>query len=612
MSRYTDEDREKVRDAVDMVALVQTRTELKRAGSNSYFGRCPFHDERSGSFHVRPLEKHYHCFGCQASGDPFKFVMETEGLDFREAIENLADRFGVRVEPIEEDSGAAEKRQQKERLMALLDRTAGFYERVLIDSAEASDARDLLTARGLNEETLRAFRVGYAPSAWDRVLMASREAGFSEEELVTAGLAQKARGKDGIFDRFRGRIMFPLADQRGRVLGFGARSMRDEQGPKYLNSAEGLVYHKGSQLFGLHLARPAAAKSGTIVLVEGYVDALALHQAGVENVVALMGTALTDEQASQLDRAAGTLLLALDADKAGQKAMLRAGEIAAGRNIELRVVDMPQGKDPGDLLKEEGEERLRARFQVSEPFVSFRVKTILDAADLSGAEGKDAALAQIRPVIAAQPPSVLREELVSRVATELGLSAELAAGIVTASAPQPSRTSSSRQNAPQHGGQGGRRDAVASPSPISRVSQTERAFLSTCLADRHAGSQRLSEIDPERHFTGDLERRAAAHLKANLADPLSGLADGGEDPLGALMAELLAEGDALEGGSAAVELEWLQLEKLRLERDIEVARRTDPMSVGPLAVEREAVKCAIDDAAETLEEEIQEREASNS
>ncbi|MCX6388055.1 MAG: DNA primase [Solirubrobacterales bacterium] len=336
MSRYTDEDREKVRDAVDMVALVQTRTELKRAGSNSYFGRCPFHDERSGSFHVRPLEKHYHCFGCQASGDPFKFVMETEGLDFREAIENLADRFGVRVEPIEEDSGAAEKRQQKERLMALLDRTAGFYERVLIDSAEASDARELLAARGLNEETLRAFRVGYAPSAWDRVLMASREAGFSEDELVAAGLAQKARGKDGIFDRFRGRIMFPLSDQRGRVLGFGARAMRDEQGPKYLNSAEGLVYHKGSQLFGLHLARPAAAKSGTIVLVEGYVDALALHQAGVENVVALMGTALTDEQASQLDRAAGTLLLALDADKAGQKAMLRAGEIAAGRNIELR------------------------------------------------------------------------------------------------------------------------------------------------------------------------------------------------------------------------------------------------------------------------------------
>ncbi|MEI7889658.1 MAG: CHC2 zinc finger domain-containing protein, partial [Actinomycetes bacterium] len=200
MSRYSDEDREKVRDAIDMVALVETRTELKRAGANSYFGRCPFHDERSGSFHVRPLEKHYHCFGCQASGDPFKFVMETEGLDFRESIEHLADRFGVQVEPMEEDAGAADKRKRRDRLISLLERTTTFYEKVLQDAGEASAAREMLTQRGLNAATLAAFRVGYSPSAWDRVLMASREAGFSEEELMAAGLAQKQRGKDGIFD----------------------------------------------------------------------------------------------------------------------------------------------------------------------------------------------------------------------------------------------------------------------------------------------------------------------------------------------------------------------------------------------------------------------------
>ncbi len=596
MSRYTDEDREKVRDAVDMVALVEGRTQLKRAGANSWFGRCPFHEERSGSFHVRPLEKHYHCFGCQASGDPFKFVMETEGLDFRESIEALADRFGVRVEPIEDDPAQVERRKRRERLLALLERTAGYYQRVLVDSKEAEPAKRLLADRGLTEKTLEAFQVGYSPSAWDRVLIASREAGFSEEELLAAGLAQRARGKEGIFDRFRGRIMFPLADQRGRVLGFGARSMRDEQGPKYLNSAEGELYHKGSQLFGLHLARPAAAREGTIVLVEGYVDALALHQAGVENVVALMGTALTDEQAAQLERTAGTLLLALDADKAGQKAMLRAGEIAAGRKLELRVVDMPAGKDPGDLLKEEGEERLRSRFQVSDPFVSFRIRTIIEGANLSTAEGKDAALSQIRPVLSAQPASVLREELVARVSTELGLSPELAASLVRAGeapdrgAARPSVTQQQRQR------------AAESPSPVARVSRTERAFLATCLADRHSGAAKLSQVDLDTHFSGDLERRAVEHLRLHLTDPLADLPSDPDDPLPALVAELLSIADTLSGASIAVEFEWLQLEKLRIDRQIEDARRTNPAAVGPLALEREGVKRLLDTAAEDLEE----------
>jgi DNA primase len=595
MSRYSDEDREKVRDAVDMVALVEGRTQLKRAGANSWFGRCPFHEERSGSFHVRPLEKHYHCFGCQASGDPFKFVMETEGLDFRESIEALADRFGVRVEPIEDDPAQVERRKRRERLLALLDRTSGYYQRVLADSNEASAAREMLVARGLSQSTLDAFQVGYSPSAWDRVLVASREAGFSEEELLAAGLAQKARGKEGIFDRFRGRIMFPLADQRGRVLGFGARSMRDEQGPKYLNSAEGELYHKGSQLFGLHLARPAAAREGSIVLVEGYVDALALHQAGVENVVALMGTALTDEQAAQLERTANTLLLALDADKAGQKAMLRAGEIAAGRKLELRVVDMPAGKDPGDLLKEEGEDRLRARFQVSDPFVSFRVRTIIEGANLSSAEGKDAALTQLRPVLSAQPPSVLREELVARVASELGLSGELAASLINSDS-VPAAASPRRQQSAASS------PDPASPSPVARLNRTERAFLATCLADRHSGAQKLQLVDLQAHFTGELERSAVEHLRVQLADPLSGLPANPDDPLPGLIAELLSIADTLPGGPVAVEFEWLQLEKLRVDREIEVARRSDPGAVGALALERESIKRLLDNAAEDLEE----------
>ncbi|MGB2711576.1 MAG: DNA primase, partial [Conexibacter sp.] len=423
MARYTPDSKDRVRDAVDMIALVSARTELRRAGVNSYFGRCPFHDERTGSFHVRPQEKHYHCFGCQASGDPFDFVMETEGLDFKGALESLADRFGITLEVEDEDPEAAARRERRERLLALLDRAAGYYARYLWEAKEAEGAREYLAGRGLNEETLRAYRVGYAPSAWDRMLLASRQAGFSEDELLATGLAQRSqKQRSSLYDRFRERIMFPLADARGRVVGFGARAMRENQPPKYLNTSEGEVFHKGSQLFGIDLARKAAARAGAIVLAEGYTDVLALHQAGIENAVGIMGTSLTDEQASELERTARTLVLALDADSAGQEAMLRAARIAEGRKLELRVVPLPSGSDPADLIQRDGVEAVRERVGQSVPFVAFHVERILERAHVGDAEGKDRALAELRPLLGPLPRSVLREELVRRVASRLELS----------------------------------------------------------------------------------------------------------------------------------------------------------------------------------------------
>src|SRR5215216_7310977 len=212
MPRYTADSRERVRDAIDFVELVGARTELRRAGARRYTGLCPFHDERTPSFGIDPVEKLYHCFGCGAGGDVFKFVMETEGLDFGGALEALAERAGVQLEREAEDPREAERRGRRERLLALLERTAAYYVRVLWESAEAAPARAYLAQRGLQEDVLREFRVGFSPRAWDRVLAASRKAGFSDEEIVAAGLA--SRGRDGrrLFDRFRGRIIFPLAD----------------------------------------------------------------------------------------------------------------------------------------------------------------------------------------------------------------------------------------------------------------------------------------------------------------------------------------------------------------------------------------------------------------
>ncbi len=232
MTRYAADSRDRVFDAVDMVALVETKVDLRKAGVNSFFGCCPFHDERTASFHVSPDEKLYHCFGCSESGDPFKFVMETQGVDFKGALEALADRFGVVLETEDEDPEAAARRERRERLYSLLGRTATFYERCLWESREAAGARHYLLERGFTEETLREFRVGFSPEAWDKVMNASLAAGFTEQELLAAGLIRDSTKRPGkYFDFFRGKVMFPTLDARGRVLGFGARRMGEQGGP---------------------------------------------------------------------------------------------------------------------------------------------------------------------------------------------------------------------------------------------------------------------------------------------------------------------------------------------------------------------------------------------
>src|SRR5919109_3573816 len=363
---------DRVRDAVDMVQLVGEKTDLRRVGSR-WTGLCPFHDERTPSFSVNAEEKLYYCFGCGEGGDAFKFVQQTEGVDFKGSLEYLADRYWVQLEVVEEDPAAAERRRERERLLERLERTAAFYVRYPWDSREAAHAREYLVGRGLDEGALREFRVGYAPSAWDKVLVASRRAKFSDRELVAAGLA--SRGREGrTYDRFRRRIMFPLCDSRGRVLGFGARAMGADQKPKYLNSSDNAVYHKGRHLFGADIARASAAKAGVVVVAEGYTDVIAMHQAGLRNTVGLMGTALTEEQMAELARLAPVVALALDADSAGQQAMLRAARVAARRKLALRVAPLPAGSDPADLVAAEGARAMADRVDASVPFVRFRVE----------------------------------------------------------------------------------------------------------------------------------------------------------------------------------------------------------------------------------------------
>jgi DNA primase len=612
VTRYTADSRDRVRDAVDMLALVSARTELRRAGVDSYFGLCPFHDERTPSFHVRPDERHYHCFGCQMSGDPFDFVMETEGLDFRGALEALAERFGVRLETEDEDPAAASRRERRERLHALLSRAAVFYSRYLWEAREAAPAREYLLGRGFTEQTLREFRVGYAPSAWDRLLLASRGSGFSDEELLATGLAQRSRERPGqIYDRFRRRIVFPAVDARGKVRGFGARAMGEGQQPKYLNTSDGELYHKREQLFGIDLARVAASRAGRMILVEGYTDVLALHQAGIRNAVGIMGTSLTEEQVSALERVVGVLELCLDADSAGQEAMLRAARVAAGRGLELRVVPLPDGTDPGELIAVEGAEALRERVRSSLPFVVFRVERILSGEDLRSAEGKDRALAELGPLLAEVGEGMLRDELLRRIAGRLELPEHRLAMLAAASPPAP------RPGA--RGAAAGRSPAASLAVPAADSSapsaavpaagldqqrRLERAFLALCLAVPDAGEQTLGAVELDELLTSGIYRRVARHLRGRLTAPLSELPPGDEE-LAQTVAELVqraARGVAV--GPEHLEHARLLLELARLERRIRRARVEAGLDPLALAREREVVRGELHAVASKIERPV--------
>ncbi len=427
MSRFTPETIERVRESADIVEVVSAYTDLRRQGER-FVGLCPFHDERTPSFSVKPRDGFYYCFGCEAGGDTIRFVQEKEGLTFPDAVEALAERYGVEVERDAEDPQAEEARRRRGRLGEALERVAAFYEAYLWESPKAARARAyLIEERGLGEEVLRNFGVGFAPSAWDSVLTRGQRAGYSIDELLAAGLIQRSQNKPGShYDRFRARIAFPVRDHRGRVVGFGARGMGPDAKPKYLNSPESEVYRKSRTLYGIDRARGPIARGGRAVVVEGYTDVLALHGAGVEETVAVMGTAITPDQLKLLGGYAEEVVLALDADRAGREAMLRAQRVAGSGRLRLMVAAMPEGEDPAEMMmSEEGSGRLREALSGAVDLAVFHVRAILGDADLSTPPGRDRALDEVVPVLIGMGETITRQEMVREIADRLDAPPEM-------------------------------------------------------------------------------------------------------------------------------------------------------------------------------------------
>ena len=469
MARIKDASVEEVRAGADMVAVVSARTPLRKAGGR-YLGRCPFHEERTPSFSVNATDKLYYCFGCGAKGDLITFVRETEQLDFADAIEWLADRFNVQIEYEETSPQQDARRRRRERLLELLEAAASFYERYLWESQAGSLARDYLAGRGLGEEVCREYRLGLALGGTTLTRKAV-ERGFTREELVAAGLVNR-RGND----YFSGRLLFPLGDARGRVLGFQARKLREDDPlrAKYVNSPEGELFRKGDLLYGLDRARAAIAKQERAVVVEGNTDVLALRQAGIEPVVASMGTALTERQLKELGRLTTRVWLCFDGDAAGEAATLRGMELAAGQGLDVHVVALPPGLDPADLA-----DGFEQRLGSAESYLGHRVRLEIDRA-----EDRQEAFVRVREVLSRFEDSPERQDAIRYAADKLDLPKETQAGL----APRLGASATGR----------------VSPRLLDAGERLERNALAGVAAHRSLVAI-LAELSPE-HFDSEVHR----------------------------------------------------------------------------------------------------------
>jgi DNA primase len=528
VARIKDESVERVKAAMEILPLVEDVVRLRKSGS-TYKGLCPFHQERTPSFTVSPARGTFKCFGCGEGGDAITFVEKIENLDFVGAIEHLARRFGVELEYEEASPEQEQKRRREDRLRALLERAAEFYARVLWESEAAAGARDYLTSRGLGEEICREFRLGYAPGG-ARLASRAVQEGYTQEELLAVGLANR-RGND----YFQRRIVFPLADWRGRVRGFQARKLHDDDPlqAKYVNSPEGELFRKGDLLYGLDGARQAIAREDRAVVVEGNTDVIALRQAGFAPVVASMGTALTQAQLRELgpNKLTKRLYLCFDADAAGQDATLRGMELAVQDGFTVRVVPLQPGTDPADDPAAFQEQLARP---VSYPVYRVRLEH-------AQARDRESAFAAIRSFLTSLPDSPEHLEAIRVAADLLDLPPETQSGLA------PARGSA-------------RTAGVVSPRLLDAGQRLERSALAG-VAGHESLLPELELLGPE-HFDDELHRRARAYLLGQEA------ADG---ELTALLAELYALRDEEEITLETASQLLLRLRERGLQRELAAA-----------------------------------------
>jgi DNA primase len=454
--RIRDEDIATVRERISLESIIGDHVALRRAGAGRMKGLCPFHEEKTPSFTVNTTLGFYKCFGCGASGDAITFVREMEHLDFADAVEVLARRAGVELRREEGGSATAKGGGQRQRLLDAHIAAQEFYVASLA-SPEAQIGRAFLTERGFDEAAWAKFGVGYAPNGWDIAVNHLRRNGFTDAELLAAGIA--SQGQRGPIDRFRGRLIWPIRDRKGDIIGFGARRLRDDdQGPKYLNTPETPLYKKSQVLYGVDLAKHDIATSGKAVVVEGYTDVMACHLAGETTAVATCGTAFGDEHIAILrrllmdqDELRGRVIYTFDGDEAGRNAALKAFSGEQKFVTQTFVAVQPDGLDPCELRQQRGDLAVRDLVASHIPLAEFAIRATLDRFDLTIPEGRVEALASTAPVVARLKDTSLRDEYARRLAGWLGMEVEPVLDRVRrggGSAPAPEREAPPRRREP--------------------------------------------------------------------------------------------------------------------------------------------------------------------
>jgi len=392
----------------DIVRVIQDYVQLKKKGAN-WMACCPFHKEKTPSFSVSPAKEIFYCFGCHKGGSVFNFVMEIERVSFPEAIKLVAEKSGVPLPVMVDDSRFQARRLESEEVIDLNKWALEWWEQQLESSAEGRIARDYLKAREITEETSKTFQLGYAPDSWDALSIYLRQKGATQDQIERSGLVVKKEGGSGSYDRFRGRLIFPVMDIQGKPIAFGGRTLRDENA-KYINSPETAAYIKGRNLFGLNLTRDEIRRNGFVILVEGFLDLIVPYQFGIRNVAASLGTALTPDQVKLLGRFARKVVVNYDGDKAGVQAAKKAIEILLAEDLEVKILVLPDGADPDDFLKKSGASEYHRRRGEAQPHIQFVIDQAVVDRKLSNPADKEAAIDEVLPYVRAVRSRIQKRE----------------------------------------------------------------------------------------------------------------------------------------------------------------------------------------------------------
>jgi DNA primase len=579
-----EEDVARVRAATDVVGLISEHSALKRQGTR-WVGLCPFHQEKTPSFSVNAEMGVFYCFGCQRSGDAITFVRELEHVDFVEAVRRLADRAGI---SITEDAAAGAERRRRAPLYEAMDRAVDFYHERLLSAPDGGPARDYLRSRGYDGDTVRAFKLGWAPDEWDAL---ARHLGVPDAVLADAGLGFKnRRGRQQ--DGFRARVVFPIFDPSGRAIALGGRILppaagapsADAPGPKYKNSPDGPIYSKRRTLYGLNWAKKDVIDSGEVVVCEGYTDVIALFQVGLPRAVATCGTALGEEHFRLLRNFAKRVVLAFDADAAGMAGAGRVYEWERHHDVDVAVADLPPGTDPGDLARRDPD-ALRAAVAGAQPFLRFRVERVLSGADMRSAEGRARAAEQALAAVVEHPNALVRDQYVMLVADRCRLDPATLRPLAErlAREPRPPQEDGRRPvtagAVPERGEP--RRGPVAGRGERGGSADSQRPGLEALRLAVHRPEAVAERLEPVL-FADPQQRQAFVVLaEAESLHEAIALAEEDDPEVAGLLRRLTVEEPSADADDVVVQL--VRTASRRALADVEAQARLSPEEVGRLA-----------------------------